>query len=443
MSTIYNELDPFAAAHETTLFAFQEVAVSRTIAALKSDRKALLVSPTGSGKTVMGSHIVRRLGARRVLWLAHTGELVGQAADHLRRLGLHVGVISSGLERAGVKPDRTAPVQVATIQTAVRRLSIRGAVDLIVIDEAHRALSDSYRKILVRMPTARLIGLTATPIRYDGKPLRDAFDLMIEAAKPSELFALRLLAKPTTYSISRRDRDFLVERLATVRRLGGDFEPAQLDAAMNHKTLVGSVVGDFLRYLPGGPAVVYGASVAHSIAIRDALRAVGVRAEHLDGTTPIDARREMLAGIGSGQIDVVCNYGVLTEGWDLPSLAGVVIARATYSFGLYMQMVGRCMRVHNGRTPIVIDHGINWERHGVIPGADVDWSLDAGRVGCGISHADSDGTAGRIQLEPVEEWHPLRQLDAADEIRIAKLRPFASRVGAPSGWAETVVRMAS
>lgn len=424
----------------TKLFEFQEAAIARAIDSMGDGQRSLLVSPTGSGKTVMGAHIVQRMRPRRTLWLAHTGEIVEQAADHLRQLGLHVGVISDGLERAGIRPNPTADVQVATVQTAVRRASVRTAVDLIVIDEAHRALAASYRKIVVRMPTARLLGLTATPIRYDGKPLRDSFDVMIEAAKPSELFSLGLLAKPQTYSISARDRDFLVERLATVRRRGGDFEPAQLDDAMNQKTLIGSVVGDYLRYMPKGASVFYGASVRHSMAIRDALRAVGVRAEHLDGTTPIGERRAMLANLRDGRLDAVCNYAVLTEGWDLPSLAGVVLARATYSFGLYMQMVGRCMRAHNGRTPVVIDHGINWERHGVIPGADVEWNLYGGRVGRGSGESTSvaENDNARVKTDPIEEWHPLRRLDAADEIRIAKLRAVATRIGAPERWAETV-----
>lgn len=428
----------------TKLFEFQERAVAQAINSMSEGQRTLLVSPTGSGKTVMGAHIVERVRPRRALWLAHTGELVEQAADHLRRLGLHVGVISDGLERAGIRPDPTANVQVATVQTAVRRASIRSAVDLIVIDEAHRALAASYRKIVVRMPTARLLGLTATPIRYDGKPLRDSFDVMVEAARPSELFSLGLLAKPQTYSISARDRDFLVERLATVRRRGGDFEPAQLDDAMNQKTLIGSVVGDYMRHMPKGPSVFYGASVRHSMAIRDALSAVGVRAAHLDGTTPIDERRSMLADLRDGGLDAVCNYAVLTEGWDLPSLAGVVLARATYSFGLYMQMVGRCMRAHNGRTPVVIDHGINWERHGVIPGSDVEWSLYGGRVGCGSggSRSCAENDNARIKSDPIEEWHPLRQLDAADQVRIAKLRTIASRIDAPEEWATAVARIA-
>lgn len=428
----------------TKLFDFQERAVAKVVSSMRDGKRSLLVSPTGSGKTVMGAHVVDLLRPRRTLWLAHTGELVEQAAEHLRRLGLHVGVISEGLERAGIRPDPTANVQVATVQTAVRRMSIRSAVDLIVIDEAHRALAASYRKIVVRMPTARLLGLTATPIRYDGKPLRDSFDVMIEAAKPSELFGLGLLAKPQTYSISARDRDFLVERLATVRRRGGDFEPAQLDDAMNQKTLIGSVVGDYMRHMPKGPSVFYGASVRHSMAIRDALRAVGVRAEHLDGTTPIDGRRSMLSDLRCGRLDAVCNYAVLTEGWDLPHLAGVVLARATYSFGLYMQMVGRCMRAHNGRVPVVIDHGINWERHGVIPGADVEWSLLGGRVGCGAggSRSCAENDNARIKVDPIEEWHPLRMLDAADEIRIAKLRSIATAVNAPEQWSELVARMA-
>jgi DNA repair protein RadD len=424
------------------LYDFQERAVANVVDSLRRER-VLLVSPTGSGKTVMGAHIVDRMAARRVLWLAHTGELVEQAAEHLRGLGMRVGVIADGLERAGIKPDPMAPVQVATIQTAVRRSSVaRSAVDLIVIDEAHRAAADSYRKILVRMPTARLLGLTATPIRYDGKPLRQSFDSMIEAAKPSELFPLGLLARPETYSISKRDRDFLVDRLATVRRRGGDFEPAQLDVAMNHQTLVGSVVGDFLRYIPNGPAVVYGASVAHSMAIRDALRAVGVNAEHLDGTTPIHDRRQMLADLRDGRIEAVCNYAVLTEGWDLPSLAGVVLARATYSFGLYMQMVGRCMRAHNGRTPIVVDHGMNWERHASIPGADVDWSLEGGRVGRGEAKNSNASGTERPRVDPIEEWHPLRRLDVVDEVRVTKLRTIARRIGAPDEWAVRLARMA-
>lgn len=329
---------------------YQEQAVANTIAAL--DAKPLLVMPTGSGKTFTAAEIVKRLGLR-TLWVAHRRELIDQAAGTLDRLGLFTGIILAGRE-----PTPEAAVQVASVQTLARREIPE--VDLVVIDEAHHVTTEGQYAALMMMG-ASVIGLTATPFRLDGKGLGDAgFGDIIVGATPRELCADGTLVEPEVYAAEAPD-------MRAVRVVGGDYRIDDIEAMADTAVLVGNVVETWIKRAFGRRTVVFAISRKHSLHLRDRFVASGVRAEHVDGSTPGDERDAILKRLASGATTVLCNVGILTEGWDLPSLEVAVIARPTASLALHLQCLGRIMRKADGKGgATVLDHAGNYHRHGLV-----------------------------------------------------------------------------
>lgn len=328
-------------------------------------RRLCLVLPTGGGKTVVASEIIRRAVARgrRVLFLAHRRELLDQTINKLTDAGVHdVGLVLAG-ERQRYRPH--APVQVASVQTLVRR--VMPPADLVFVDEAHHSNAGSYEKILANYSRASILGLTATPVRDDGRGLVEQFDDCLVVSTPRELIAEGHLAKPRVFGARER------ADLSKVHTRGGDYVHAELENAMMKSRLIGDVVQHWIKLAHDRTTVVFATSVAHSQSIVQAFRDYGVAAEHLDGTTPADERKAILARLASGVTEVVSNCAVLTEGWDLPRCKCVILARPTQSLSLYLQMAGRGLRPWEGVDPLLLDHGECVDRHG-FPQDERDWA---------------------------------------------------------------------
>lgn len=342
-----------------TLRPYQEDAIRQTIAAL--DRNPVLTMPTGAGKTVVGATIVERLGGR-TLWLAHRRELITQAFGRLRSLGLYCGVIS-----ATHAEDRFAPVQVASVQTLARRLKPR--VDRIVIDECHHAKADTYGDILAEYPGLPVIGLTATPFRLDGHGLGDIFGEIVVAAYTDELCAEGTLVEPIVYAPDLPD-------MSAAKMQHGDFNGRDAFRAMDGPKITGHIVETWLEHARGRRTVCFAVNVQHSQKIVEAFRDAGVPAEHLDGSLPGPERDRILARLASGQLSIVSNCMVLTEGWDLPALEVAIIARPTASLCLHLQQIGRIMRAADAKAgALVLDHAGNHLRHGFVTQR-IEYSLD-------------------------------------------------------------------
>lgn len=331
-------------------------------------RRVLICAPTGSGKTLTSGAIIRGAHAKgsRVLFVAHRKELVDQSVKALMRLGISsIGVIRAGDKRR----DLSQPIQVASIQTLARRKRLDPAPHIIFIDECHRAAAAAYQTHLYEAyPNAIVIGLTATPCRTDGKPLAGSFDEKVDVASYSELIASGHIDEPLVYSTP------VLPDMTTVRTSGGDFNQDDLEEAMNKGALIGDIGMQWQKRNEGRRTVVFAVSVEHSKNIVEMFKGLGVRAEHLDGTTPEDERAAILARLESGQTQLVSNCNVLTEGWDQPSVKCLILARPTKSLALYMQSAGRCLRPWGGIRPIILDHGGNVDRHG-LPHEDREWSL--------------------------------------------------------------------
>lgn len=340
------------------LHDFQSTAVDALLAHATAGRRPLLVSPTGSGKTVMACAMIARLSGD-ILWVVHRWELIKQAVAQLTALGQYVGII-----KAGVRPDPRARVQVASIQTLIRRTFTRPTH--VIIDECHHATADSYADVVA---CESVIGLTATPFRLDGRGLGELFTDLVVAARPDELCERGLLLRPQVYGTVSPD-------VRGVKIRAGDFALDTLATRMNTPGLVADIVREWYRLAGGRWTICFAVNIPHSFAIVDAFRAAGVAAEHLDGNTPPAERDAILARLASGETTLVSNVGVLTEGYDLPALDCVILARPTASLVLHLQMVGRCMRVAPGKPqPIVIDLAGNHHRHGFVTRR-LEYSLD-------------------------------------------------------------------
>ena len=329
-------------------------------------RSPLVVSPTGSGKTVLFAYIAQGTSAKGngVVILVHRQELVDQTCRTLHAFGVAHGVIA-----AGRTPDRSLPVQVASVQTYVRRLDIFRPA-LIIADEAHHATAGSWRKVINHHPQARVLGVTATPERLDGRGLKEVFDDLIRGPEVADLIAGGHLAPPVYYAPPQ------AVDLSHIKTRGGDFAQEDIAEAMDRPAITGDAVAHYSRICRGAPAVAFCSSVAHAQHVADQFNAAGFRAATIDGTMDRDARRDVVRALGDGRLHVLTSCEIINEGFDLPLVTAAILLRPTMSLGLHLQQVGRVLRPAPGKTrAIILDHVGNLARHGFAE--DVrDWSLD-------------------------------------------------------------------
>jgi len=318
-------------------------------------KSVLLVAATGSGKTVVASAIIAGAQAKgsRTLFLAHRRELVHQTRDKLRSFGVEPGIIM-----AGERMDLAKMCQVGSVQTLMHRRDALSKVDLIFFDEAHHAAAESYQNVVKLFPDAKAVGLTATPWRIDGQGLSDIFEDHVLVASPAQL-------RDQGYLCPVGGWQFVPVDTSSAKVQGGDFSGSSMSAAGREAKVLGSIVGEYLARANGKRAVAFCVSVDASIATAQAFVSSGVRAEHIDGTTPREQREAILGRWRSGETQVVCNCNVLTEGFDLPEIELCILARPTLSPSLYLQMVGRALRTHPGKTLAMIhDHARCLATHG-------------------------------------------------------------------------------
>lgn len=335
-------------------------------------RRLLYVAGTGAGKTVVATMVIK--GAydkgRSVLFVAHRRELIRQAREKIARADLESGALM-----AGYRPSVLRQIQVGSIQTINSRYIENDKLrppDVIIIDEAHRSLARSYLKLIEKYPDAVVLGLTATPVRSDGKGLGHVYEDMVMAPTVKELIAMGFLVPPRYFTGVTPD-------LTGVRTSGYDFHRADLEERVNVPELIGDCVENWLKHARGRKTFVFASGVKHSIALRDAYLAAGVRAAHVDGDTAKDERDAALEKLESGELEVLTNCMVYTEGVDCPPVSCVQIAAPTKSIGKYIQMAGRALRPCpeiGKESCLILDHAGAVIRHGFVDDP-IPWSLDA------------------------------------------------------------------
>lgn len=350
---------------------YQEDAVIGLRDAFKQGKRApLLVAPTGAGKTMIFSHITQGAAAKgnRVLILVHRAELLQQTHDALNLLGVKHGLIA-----ANRTPDPTQMVQLASVQTLVRRMDRMQPPDLIVLDEAHHCAAGSWKKIITRFRAARLIGVTATPERLDGKGLSDVFDALVLGPEVKTLISGGFLAPPIYYAPSVLD-------LTGVGKRMGDFSVSDLEKITNKPSITGCAVDHYGRLASGLPAVVFCASIRHAEEVAAQFCNAGYRFEVIDGTLAPEIRKQRVKDLASGKIQGLTSCDIISEGFDLPVVTVAILLRATQSLGLHLQQVGRVLRAHPDKSQaIILDHVGNCMRHGLAE-EPREWSLEGAKA---------------------------------------------------------------
>jgi superfamily II DNA or RNA helicase len=385
-------------------------------AAFRDGNRAVMAQlPTGAGKSVILSAIAKDGDnhKRRVLFLVHRKELVMQLVGHLQHQNLQAEVIMAGYQ---YRPQHQ--FQVASIQTLVRREMPRD-INLIIIDEAHHATADSYRTVIDNYPDAKVLGVTATPVRTNGSGFRDLFDALVLGPSMQTLIDEGFLVKPEIFASP------LKFDLSKVKVTAGDYNERQLYDIMNNEALIGNLVGSWQKRAAGKKTCVFAINVEHSKQIAEQYNAAGINAAHIDGTTPADVREAMLRRFASGEITVLVNCAIVTEGFDVPEIECVQLVRPTKSLALYLQCVGRGLRPATGKTSaIILDHADCVFRHG-FPEDERTWTLD------GVDKAEQEGR-GEIKVRDKEtgQVYDPRQLPPhVTEIELVRVEPQKNRFG--------------
>lgn len=329
-------------------------------------RSVLAVLPTGGGKTVIFSHIAQSAAKKgnRVCILVHRAELLDQASRSLQRMGVRHGRIA-----AGRSMDLSHAVQVASVQTLARRLHKlpRDFFQLLVVDECHHSNAGTWANVISHFSAAKLLGVTATPIRGDGRGLGEWYEVMVQGPTAKwltdngYLAAARVLAPPGFDA-------------AGLRKRMGDFDAKQAEQRVT--TIMGDCCSHYRKHLSGRTAIAFCCSVAHAEAVARLFISQGIAAASIDGSMTGEQRRDLLQALETGRLKVLTSCALIGEGVDVPSVGGCILLRPTQSVSLHLQMIGRCLRPAPGKpAAVVLDHVGNTLRLGHHL-EEREWSLD-------------------------------------------------------------------
>jgi DNA repair protein RadD len=367
----------------------QKTFVERSVAALGQHGNTLGVAPTGAGKTIMLSAVTGEMignGARACV-LAHRDELTAQNRAKFHRV---VPEVSTSVIDATEK-FWGGDVTFAMVPTLARapNLADMPRLDLLVIDEAHHAVADSYRRIIDRVrdanPDARIFGVTATPTRGDRKGLRDVFDNVADQVRLGELIASGHLVPPRSFVIDVGVQD----KLRAVRKTASDFDMGEVAEIMDRAPITEEVVRNWQEKAADRPTVVFCSTVAHAAHVAEAFNAAGIPTGLIHGDLPRDERHNILAAFARGEIRVITNVAVLTEGFDHPPTSCVVLLRPSSYKSTMIQMVGRGLRTvdpeeHPGIVKtdcVVLDFGTSSLIHGTLEqDVDLDGKTNTGEA---------------------------------------------------------------
>lgn len=334
------------------LHDYQTRLVDQARKELTQHQGVLVVSPAGSGKSVIIAEIARltTLNKNHVLFIVHRQELAEQ------------------IEETFVENDvDMSYVTIMTVLKVVNRLDMLPTPHLIITDETHHSRANSYRKVYDYYSDAYRLGFTASPWRLNGKGFNDIYGAMVEGPEVQWLINHRFLA-PFRY---------FAPKLADLSKLKtsstGDYSKQSMDKAMGN-VIFGDVVKHYKKLANGKQAILYAHSITASKDLAKTFQKAGLNAEHVDSNTPIDDRKQIMSDFKKGELKIICNVDLISEGFNVPDCQCVIMVRPTASLVLHIQQSMRCMRYKPGKEAIIIDHVGNYEEHG-LPSDEREWTL--------------------------------------------------------------------
>lgn len=333
---------------------YQQKLIDEIFQAYKDGYNApCIVLPCGGGKSVIVAEVAKIFTCERkhVLFLVHRKELCQQIWRTFNSWGVNMEYC-----------------RIAMVQTTVRRLKTTVPPELIITDENHHSLAETYKNIYNYFSNAKRLGVTATPERLDGSGLKDVNDKLIIGVNAKWLIENNYLAPYDYYASGLKIPKFHTRN--------GDFIQSEVaDFFRKNKKIYGDVIKQYKRLADGKQAVCYLPTVEFSKFVAEEFTRKGILSAHIDGETSKNERDRIIENFRNGKIRILCNVDIISEGFDVPDCECVILLRPTKSLALYIQQSMRCMRYKPNKRAIIIDHVSNIDRFG-FPDADREWLLD-------------------------------------------------------------------
>ena len=354
---------------EIKLFDYQEDMKERIEKALRLHRSVMAQMPTGTGKTYLLTAVIDSFvsnNPKAKVWIvAHRRELVSQIDETVRKFHSYSSATSSLL----------SSVKAMSIQWLMRHYDeIEEEPGLIVIDEAHHALAKTYKEMWERFPKAKFLGLTATPCRLNGKGFTDLFDVLVQSWGVPEFISKGRLA---TYDFVSIKSDGVTQRLIdSLQKRGadGDYQNKEMDMLLNKKPSIDRLYRSLEEFGKDRKGIVYAINISHAQKITKLYQEHGVKAIAIDSKTPAVERQQDIEAFKKGDIQVLVNVDIFSEGFDCPDVEFVQLARPTLSLAKYLQMVGRGLRVAKGKKNCVIIDNVGLYRVFGLPSQVWNWN---------------------------------------------------------------------
>ena len=355
---------------EIKLFDYQEDMKERIEKALRLHRSVMAQMPTGTGKTYLLTAVIDSFVSNNPMekvWIvAHRRELVSQIDETVRKFHSNSASNTSSL---------LSSVKAMSIQWLMRHYDeIEEEPGMIVIDEAHHALAKTYKEMWERFPKAKFLGLTATPCRLNGKGFTDLFDVLVQSWGVPEFISKGRLA---TYDFVSIKSDGVTQRLIdSLQKRGadGDYQNKEMDMLLNKKPSIERLYRSLEEYGKDRKGIVYAINISHAQKITKLYQEHGVKAIAIDSKTPATERQQDIEAFKKGDIQVLVNVDIFSEGFDCPDVEFVQLARPTLSLAKYLQMVGRGLRVAKGKKNCVIIDNVGLYRVFGLPSQVWNWN---------------------------------------------------------------------